>query len=144
MIETDGSQQPRLSTKEEELDRTSQIRGFRYGTHDFMAETDLPGLRKLNDRVQSGYANKAASLLDRKIKEIVLLAANIAQGDSVAHLQVHLHAAHNAGASPEELLELLYLVKGWVTLPRIAVGMEAWRSMFRPDVPPVDRVSDLR
>src|SRR5207245_1438357 len=41
------------------------------------------------------------------------MVACVAQGDLVSHLQIHMHAAHKAGATPEEIMEVLDLVGGW-------------------------------
>ena len=54
-----------------------------------------------------------------------------------------MHAAHKAGATPEEIMEALKLGGGWVGI-RKAVGLEAWRATFRPDIPTIDRVVELR
>ena len=53
--------------KEAELERTTRLRGFRYGLHDFLAELDLNALKTVNDHVEANYVNE--SLLDRKTKE---------------------------------------------------------------------------
>lgn len=129
--------------KEAELERTTRLRGFRYGLHDFWAELDLDALKATNDRVEAGYL-KESSLLDRKTKELLILTACIAHGDLVSHLQIHMHAAHQAGATPEEILEALELVGSWIGLTRRIVGLEAWRATFRPDIPTIDRVVELR
>lgn len=130
--------------KQAELERTTRLRGFRYGLHDFEAEVDLDGLRRRNDHVERNYTEPRDAKLTRKMRELLIIAANVAQGDTVAHLQVHLHAARQAGASPEEILELLSLLEPWLAQPRHATGLEAWRATFRPDIPPIDRVVELR
>jgi alkylhydroperoxidase/carboxymuconolactone decarboxylase family protein YurZ len=134
----------REAEKQAELERTTRLRGFRYGLHDFEAEVDLDGLRRRNDHVERNYTQPEAARLSRKVRELLIIAANVAQGDTVAHLQVHLHAARQAGASPEELLEVLALLEPWLGQPRHARGLEAWRATFRPDIPPIDRVVELR
>ena len=70
--------------------------------------------------------------------------ACIAEKDTVEHLKVHMHAANKAGASPEELLEAIMLVGGWVGNVSRANGLEAWRATFRPDLPSIDRAVELR
>jgi alkylhydroperoxidase/carboxymuconolactone decarboxylase family protein YurZ len=134
----------RDAERQAELERVTRLRGFRYGLHDFEAEIDLDGLRRRNDHVEKAYTQPQQALLDRKTRELLIIAANVAQGDTVAHLQVHLHAAHQAGASPEELLEMLSLLETWLSQPHHARGLEAWRATFRPDIPPIDRVVELR
>ena len=128
--------------KAQELERVTRLRGFRYGLHDFLAEVDLDALKKVNDHVESEYVNP--SLLDRKTKELLILAACIAQKDEVSHLQIHMHAATKAGATKEELWEAIDLIGGWVGSVARAKGLEAWRATFRPDLPTIERVVELR
>ena len=128
--------------KESELERTTRLRGFRYGLHDFLAELDVDALRAVNDQVEANYLNQ--SLLDRKTKELLIIAACISQGDWVSHIQIHMHAANKAGASPEEIMEAINLVGGWTGSVNRAKGLEAWRATFRPDIPTIDRVVELR
>ena len=52
--------------KEAELERVTQLRGFRYGLHDFYAEYDLDALKAVNDHVEATYIN--TTTLDRKTK----------------------------------------------------------------------------
>ena len=128
---------------EKELERTTQLRGFRYGLHDFEAQLlGAEHLRKHNDRTEANYLKK--SLLDRKTKELAIIIACVAQRDLVSHIQLHMHAAQKAGATPEEILELLDLVGGWIGAVAKIGGLEAWRATFRPDIPTIDRVVELR
>lgn len=129
--------------KASELERTTQLRGFRYGLHDLLAELDVNALKAVNDRVEAHYLN-SSSLLDRKTKELLIIVACVAQRDLVSHIQIHMHAAHKAGATPEEILEVLNLVGDWTGSVAKLVGLEAWRATFRPDIPTIDRVVELR
>ena len=110
--------------------------------HDFLAELDLNALKEVNDHVESTYVNE--SLLDRKTKELLIMVACVGMGDLVSHLQIHMHAANKAGATPEEIMEVLNLVGGWTGSVHKAKGLEAWRATFRPDIPTIDRVVELR
>jgi alkylhydroperoxidase/carboxymuconolactone decarboxylase family protein YurZ len=128
---------------EKELERTTRLRGFRYGLHDF--EALLWGadyLKKHNDQTEANYLKKG--LLDRKAKEMAIIVACITQKDLISHIQLHMHAAHKAGATPEEILELVELVGGWIGNVAKIGGLEAWRATFRPDIPTIDRVVELR
>ena len=101
--------------KESELERVTRLRGFRYGLHDFLAELDVNALKAVNDSVEANYLNES-TLLDRKTKELLIIIACVAQGDMVSHIQIHMHAANKAGASPEEILETRLkspAVTGW-------------------------------
>ena len=125
-----------------ELERTTALRGFRYGSHDFAgALGGAEALKQHNDNVEATYLRQG--LIDRKTKELLIVAACVASGDLVSHIQIHMHAAHKAGASPEEIMEALNLVGGWIGIRKV-VGLEAWRATFRPDIPTIDRVVDLR
>ena len=128
--------------KEAELERVTRLRGFRYGLHDFLAELDLNALKQVNDHVEATYVNE--SLLDRKTKELLIMVACVGMGDLVSHLQIHMHAANKAGATPEEIMEVLNLAGGWIGNVHKAIGLEAWRATFRPDIPTIDRVVELR
>ena len=128
--------------KEAELERVTRLRGFRYGLHDFLAELDLEALKAVNDHVEATYIG--TSELDRKTKELSILVACIAQQDLVSHMQIHMHAANKAGCSPEEIMEVIDLVAGWVGNIAKINALEAWRATFRPDIPTIDRVVELR
>jgi alkylhydroperoxidase/carboxymuconolactone decarboxylase family protein YurZ len=128
--------------KESELERVTRLRGFRYGLHDFLAELDVDALKAVNDHVEANYLNE--SLLDRKTKELLIIATCISEGDWVSHIQIHMHAANKAGASPEEIMEAINLIGGWTGSVNRAKGLEAWRATFRPDIPTIDRVVELR
>jgi len=128
---------------ERELERTTALRGFRYGLHDFVAAVGgAEALKRHNDNTQATYLKQG--LIDRKTKELLIIVACVASGDLVSHIQLHMHAAHKAGATPEEIMEVLDLVGGWTGSVHKAKGLEAWRATFRPDLPPIDRVVELR
>ena len=125
-----------------ELERTTALRGFRYGLHDFVAaQGGAEALKRHNDNTEANYLKPG--LVDRKTKELAIVVACVASGDLVSHVQLHMHAAHKAGATPEEIMEALKLVGGWIGIRKV-VGLEAWRATFRPDIPTIDRVVELR
>ena len=128
---------------ERELERTTELRGFRYGLHDFLAQVrGVDALKKHNDAIEANYLKKG--LVDRKTKELLIVVACIAQRDSIAHVRLHMHAAHKAGASPEEILEVIDLLSTWIGSVAKISALEAWRATFRPDIPTIDRVVELR
>jgi alkylhydroperoxidase/carboxymuconolactone decarboxylase family protein YurZ len=128
--------------KSAELERVTALRGFRFGLHDFLAEVDLPALKKLNDRLEASYINEQA--VDRKTKELVIMAACAGVGDSAEHLRIHMHAAVQAGATPEEVLAVIDMIGYWVGSVKTIAAIEGWRRTFRPDLDPIDRVVELR
>ena len=128
---------------EQELERTTRMRNFRYGLHDFEAQLwGADYLKKHNDHTEANYLKKG--LIDRKTKEMVIIATCAALKDSPEHMQCHMHAAKNAGISPEEILEMLELIGGWMGNVAKINALEAWRATFRPDIPTIDRVVELR
>ena len=130
---------------EQELERTTRQRGFRYGLHDFVAHVrGVDALKKHNDHSEATYLKVREDLFDRKTKELLIVATCVALKDSVPHIQCHMHAAHKAGASPEEILAMLDLVGRWGGTVAKINGLEAWRATFRPDLPTIDRVVELR
>ncbi|NQW22347.1 MAG: carboxymuconolactone decarboxylase family protein [SAR202 cluster bacterium] len=128
--------------KEEELKRVTDLRGFRYGLHDFLAEVDPDFLKAVNDTVESQYIN--TQILDRKTKELAIIVACISQVDMASHLQIHMHAAVQAGATGAEILSIINLVGDWIGHVARIRALEAWRIYFRPDLPTIDRVIELR
>src|SRR5437870_1617544 len=54
-----------------------------------------------------------------------------------------MHAAQKAGATPEEIMEVLNFIGSWIGVRRL-LGLEAWRTTFRPDLPTIDRVVELK
>jgi alkylhydroperoxidase/carboxymuconolactone decarboxylase family protein YurZ len=128
---------------ERELERTTEMRGFRYGLHDFVAHLSGPeALSAHNDNTAANYLKEG--LIDRKTKELLIVVACVAARDLVSHIQIHMHAANKAGASPEEIMAVLDLVGGWIGSVAKINGLEAWRATFRPDIPTIDRVAELR
>lgn len=127
----------------QELERTTRMRGFRYGLHDFVAAVGgAEALKRHNNNTQGHYLSDAK--IDRKTKELLIIVACMARHDLVSHLQIHMHAARQAGASPEEIMESINLVSGWTGNVVKIIGLEAWRATFRPDIPTIDRVVELR
>jgi alkylhydroperoxidase/carboxymuconolactone decarboxylase family protein YurZ len=61
----------------------------------------------------------------------------------VYHIQIHVHAAHRAGATPEEIYHVIDEAGGWAGGAARQNGMEAWRLVFRPDLPTLLQVVEL-
>jgi len=125
-----------------ELARVTRRRGFRDGLHDVLAEVDLDTLKQVNDQVEAEYIH--VPLLDRKTTERLILAACIAQQAEVPHVQMSRHAAGNTGATQDELWAAIQLIGDWVGSSARAKGRAAWRATFRPDLPTIERVVELR
>ena len=52
-------------------------------------------------------------------------------------------AAHGAGATPEEIYSVIDEAGGWAGGAARQNGMEAWRLVFRPDLPTLLQVVEL-
>ena len=122
-----------------ELEKTMQLKGFRHGIHEFLARVQGPeALKKHNDKSKEHYLRQG--LLDKKTKELLMIVGIVAGRGLISHIQIHMHAAHKAGASPEEILEALNLMRSNLGSLASMAGLEAWRATFRPDIPTIDRV----
>ncbi len=132
---------PTESEKQAERERVTKISGFRVGMHDFLSEVDLDALKARNDHWEADHRNQ--SLLDRKTEELIRIAAYVAMRNPVYHIQIHVHSAHEAGATPEEIFEVIRSAGGWAGGTAVQNGMETWRLVFRPDLPTIFRVSEL-
>ena len=132
---------PTEREKQAELERVTKISGFRFGIHDFWAEVAPDVLKDRNDRWEA--AHNAQSLLDRKTEELIRLAVYVAMRNPAPHIQIHVHAAHEAGATPEQIMEVINLAGRWANGGAGPNGLEAWRLVFRPDLPTIMRVVEL-
>jgi alkylhydroperoxidase/carboxymuconolactone decarboxylase family protein YurZ len=131
---------PTEGEKQAEKERVTRISGFRVGFHDFLAEVDLPALKRRNESWEAEHRDQ--SLLDRKTEELIRIGAYVAMRNPPHHIQIHVHSAHQAGATPEEIYQVINNVGSWAGAAR-QNGMEAWRLVFRPDLPPIERVVEL-
>ena len=102
---------PTEREKQAEKERVTRISGFRVGYHDFLAEVDLEALKRRNDRWEAEHRHQ--SLLDRKTEELIRIAAYVAMRNPPHHIQIHVHSAHKAGATPEEIYQVIDSVGGW-------------------------------
>jgi alkylhydroperoxidase/carboxymuconolactone decarboxylase family protein YurZ len=128
---------------ERELERLTQLRGFRHGLHEFHAQMNgAEWLKKHNDQFEAKFLKE--NPLDRKTKELALIVACVCLKASVSQIQLHMHTAHKCGATPEEILALMYLLTGAAGSIIKIRGFEAWRATFRPDIPTLYRVVELR
>src|SRR5262245_30777519 len=96
---------PTKEEKEAELRRVTKLSGFRFGWHEFLAEVDFDNLKKRNDRWEAEERNQTR--LQRMIIELTYIAAYTALRNPPEHIQIHVHAAHQAGASAKEIYEVI-------------------------------------
>ena len=132
---------PTEREKQAEKERVTRISGFRVGYHDFLAEMDLEALKQRNDRWEAEHRHH--SLLDRKTEELSRIAAYVTMRNPPHPIPIHVHSAHQAGATPEEMYQVIDSVGGWAGGAARQNGMEAWRRVFRSDLPTIARVVEL-
>ena len=132
---------PTEEEKQAERERVTRLSGFRVGWHDFQSEVAFDALKKRNDEYEARHGQQSA--LGRKTDEMIRMAAYIAMKNPVHMIQIHVHGAHKAGATAEELYDLINFVGDMAGGAARQMGMEAWRLTFRPELPPILRISDL-
>jgi 4-carboxymuconolactone decarboxylase len=109
------------------IDDMVRRRGYVLSYHKGMAAADFNVLKATDALVHAVYT--APRLLDRKTKELLFCATLTAMRASKGHLQSHIRAAIEHGATAEEVLEAIE-----ITLPEAGVvtfqaGFEAWREV---------------
>src|SRR5262249_42180882 len=132
---------PTEREKQAEKERVTRISGFRVGYHDFLAEVDLEALKRRNDQWEAEHRHQ--SLLDRKTEELIRIAAYVAMRNPPHHIQIHVHSAHKAGATPEEIYRATERVGGGAGGGARKRGRGAGGRVSRPAPPPIDRVVEL-
>jgi alkylhydroperoxidase/carboxymuconolactone decarboxylase family protein YurZ len=119
-----------------ELDRTLEMRGFRYGLHEFVAAVGgVEALREHNGRV----SYDKATYLDPMTKELIRVAVQATGGYPHEIIMCHMLMAKKHGASPEQIMEVANMASGAGRMR----GLEAWRRVFRPDLKSIYRVAAL-
>ena len=119
-----------MATQDEKqayINGMAQRRGYVLGYHKALAEADFETLKAADELVGAVYTRPR--LLDRKTKELLFCATLTAMRAGKGHLQSHIRAAMQHGASPQEVLEAIE-----ITLPEAGVvafqaGFEAWREV---------------
>ncbi len=116
------------------MDRVLKERGFRYGLHRILTEGDWECMQKFEEWVEFVYTKERH--LDRRVKELIITAIILTLRSSPEHVQAHMKAAAKAGATKEELIVVTELVGHWAGTVAFANGLECWRYVFAPDLPP--------
>ena len=130
------------SEKERLLEEAAQRWGIRYGLADLMAEIDREAVKRVNKLVVSDRAKP--SPVDWKTRRLIIIAALVHQQADPHQLQVNMRGAIDAGATQEELLELINILQPWVGYVSRNKALEAWRQTFRPDIPTINRVIEAK
>lgn len=114
------------------LQRAHQTRGFHLGVHEILHEADPEFMEHYQQWMEFAYT--PTRHLDKKTKEFIHIAADIARQTHPDHIKAHLMAAKNAGASDDEIKEVcttMFVLGGTTSF---MLAMEAWRRAFRPDI----------
>ena len=116
------------------LERAHQTRGFHLGVHEIMNGADPEYMEHYQQWLE--FANIKERRLDRKTKQIVHVAVDIARNAHPDHIRAHMIAGIKAGVTEEEFFEVATL--GFILggTSSLLLGMEAWRRTFRPDEKP--------
>jgi 4-carboxymuconolactone decarboxylase len=120
------------------IDAMATARGYVLDYHKGLVAADFAVLKATNELIESTYLRERT--LERKVKELLFIVALVVSRASKGHVQSHIRAALEAGASAQEVLEAIE-----ITLPEAGVvafqaGFEAWRQVtgavgLEPTVP---------
>lgn len=97
-----------MTDPQEYLNRMYAKRGYVTDMHKTMVLMDAEYLEAANNLAEVAYLSDRT--LDRKVKELIFIAISTLVGKDRQHLEIHLRAAMDAGASEREVLEVLELL----------------------------------
>jgi hypothetical protein len=127
---------PTEEEKQAEKERVTRISGFRVSAHDLLAEVDLDALKARNEKWEAEHGKMTRE--ERMEDELQRAMVYVGAGKAPDHIAIHVHMAHQCGASKEYLLERLKKASQWGGAPETnQAALEAWRIVFRPDLPSV-------
>lgn len=134
MVPADTDENNASESTEELMKRAHESRGFHLGVHEIMSAADPEYMTHYQRWLE--FANIKERHLDKKTKQIIHVAVDIARNANPDHIKAHMIAGVKAGVSEEEYFEVATLgfILGGTT--SLLLGMEAWRRTFRPDQKP--------
>jgi hypothetical protein len=126
--------------KQREIARVTKISGFRVAAHELLAEIDLRHgshrLKARNDRWEAEHGKMTRQ--ERMEEELQRAMVYAGAGKAPEHIAIHIHMAHECGASEEYLLERLLKAAQWGGAAESGqTALEAWRRVFMPEFPSV-------
>ena len=128
--------------KQRELKRVTEISGFAVGYHALLAEMDPDALKRRNDRWEADHGKMTRE--ERMREELHRMMVYVGAGKAAGHIAIHVHMAHQCGASKEHLYERIVKAAQWGgAAEAYQTGLEAWRMVFLPDFPTVFRIVEL-
>jgi hypothetical protein len=102
--------------KQAEKERVTKISGFRVAAHDLLAEIDPDALKARNDRWEEEHGKMTRQ--QRMDEELQRAMVYVGAGKAPAHIAIHIHMAHECGATKEYLLNRMLKAAQWVAPPR--------------------------
>ncbi len=128
--------------KQAEKERVTRISGFRVAAHDLVGEIDPDALKARNDRWEEQHGKMTRE--ERMREELDRMMVYVGSGKVAHHIAIHIHAAHECGATKEDIYARIKKAAQWGGAPEAGqTGLEAWRMVFMPDFPPVARIVEL-
>jgi 4-carboxymuconolactone decarboxylase len=119
--------------KQAYLAQMAKKRGYVLDFHKVLVAEDLPFMKALNGLLETAYMEPRT--LDRKTKELAFIAALVGLGAAKQHIAIHMESAKRAGATKQEVLEMLEMLVTPCGVPKFMGGYEVWAEAF-----PVQRV----
>jgi hypothetical protein len=101
-------------------------------------------LKARNDRWEEVHGKMTRQ--ERMEEELQRAMVYAGAGKAPEHIAIHIHVAHECGATEEYLLERLLKAAQWGSAPDgNQTALEAWRRVFMPDFPSVfpTRIAEL-
>ena len=133
---------PTEAEKQAEKERVTRISGFRVSAHDVLAEVDLDALKARNEQWEAEHGKMTRE--ERMEDELQRAMVYVGAGKAPDHIAIHVHMAHECGASKEHLYERIVKASQWGgAAEAYQTGLEAWRMVFLPDFPTVFRIVEL-
>jgi 4-carboxymuconolactone decarboxylase len=123
-----------VATQEEKqayVDDMARKRGYVLDYHKVMAAQDYDVLQAANGLVEAAYLKERT--LDRKTKELIFAANLTVMRASKGHIQSHVRAALEHGATEQEVLEAIEISLPEAGIVAFQTGFEAWREVTGAD-----------
>ncbi len=117
-----------MATQEEKqayIDEMVRKRGYVLDYHKALVQQDFEVMKKANELVDAAYLQERS--LDRKTKELIFVVSLVVMRAPKAHIQGHIRAALNHGATEEEVLEAIEIALPEAGVVVFQEGFEAWR-----------------
>jgi hypothetical protein len=119
--------------KQREIARVTKISGFRVAAHELLAEIDkrhgTHRLKARNDRWEEEHSKMTRQEpMEEELQRAMVYAG---AGKAPEHIAIHIHMAHECGATEEHLLERLLKAAQWGGAAEGSqTAVEAWHRVF--------------